>query len=158
MNADWLAQLAPAHAPAPPSWWPPAVGWWVLAALILILPAAGILWWRFSASAHRRRVRRAAINELKRIRSAGEAERAREIQHLMRRYAIAFYGVTQVAHLSGEPWLRFLQTHGGAAFGGPRGIAFLAAAFGKGVCAPPTDWASAAEAFIRFKPRKGRAA
>lgn len=157
MNADWLSQLAPAHAPAPPGWWPPAVGWWVLAGLLLILPAASFLWWRFSASAHRRRLRRAAINELNRIRSTAETERARQLQHLMRRYAIALYGASRVAHLSGEAWLRFVQTHGGAAFGGPRGTLFLAAAYGKSAPAPETDWSSAAEAFIRYRPRRVRA-
>ena len=35
MNNDWLARLAPEHAPLVPAWWPPAPGWWVLALLLL---------------------------------------------------------------------------------------------------------------------------
>jgi hypothetical protein len=155
MSADWLAQLAPARAPAPPSWWPPAVGWWVLAGLILALAAAGILWWRFSAGARRRRVRRAAIAELNRIRSLDEAAQAPEIQRLMRRYAITAYGATTVAKLSGEAWLRFVQAHGGAGFSGTNGNKFLAAAFGASTS--DTDWSSAAEAFIRHRPPRVRA-
>jgi hypothetical protein len=157
MNADWLNQLAPARAPAPPSWWPPAVGWWVLVGLILMLSAASILWWRFSAGARRRRVRRAAIAELKRIRSLDEAARAPEIQSLMRRYAITAYGATAVANLSGDAWLRFVQAHGGAGFSGPNGNRFLAAAFGKTASTSDTDWSSAAEAFIRHRPPTARA-
>jgi hypothetical protein len=157
MNADWLTQLAPARAPAPPSWWPPAVGWWVLVGLIVALAAAGIRWWRFSAGARRRRVRRAAIAALKRIRSLDEADRAPEIQRLMRRYAITAYGATAVANLSGDAWLRFVQAHGGAGFGGINGDKFLAAAFGKAAPTSDTDWCSAAEAFIRYRPPRVRA-
>ncbi len=157
MNADWLTQLAPARAPVPPSWWPPALGWWVLLGLILTLAAAGILWWRFSAGARRRRMRRAAIAELKRIRSLEEAARAPEIQRLMRRYAITEYGATAVANLSGDAWLRFVQAHGGAGFGGTNGNRFLAAAFGKAASTSDTDWCAAAEAFIRHRPTRVRA-
>jgi Domain of unknown function (DUF4381) len=157
MNADWLTQLAPARAPAPPSWWPPAVGWWILVGLILAVAAASMLWWRFSAGARRRRVCRAAIAELRRIRSLDEAARAPEIQRLMRRYAITTYGAPTVANLSGDAWLRFVQTHGGADFGGANGDRFLAAAFGKVMPASDTDWSSAAEAFIRHRPPRARA-
>jgi len=154
MNGDWLTQLAPARAPAPPSWWPPAVGWWILVGLILAL-AASILWWRSSADARRRRVRRAAIAELNRIRSLDEADRAPEIQHLMRRYAITAYGANAVANLSGDAWLRFVQAHGGAGFGGTSNK-FLAAAFGRAAPTSDSDWSSAAEAFIRYRPPRAR--
>jgi hypothetical protein len=155
MNAEWLTQLAPARAPAPPSWWPPAVGWWILVGLILALAAASTLWWQFSAGARRRRVRRAAIAELKRIRSLDEADRAPEIQRLMRRYAITAYGANAVANLSGDAWLRFVQAHGGAGFSETNGNKFLAAAFGTSIS--DTDWSSAAEAFIRHRPPRARA-
>jgi hypothetical protein len=158
MNADWLAQLAPAHPPAPPSWWPPAVGWWLLAGLILVLAAAGILWWRFSAGARRIRVRRAALAALNRIRSIDEADRAAEIQRLMRRYALTVHGAAAAANLSGEPWLEFVQAHGGAGFSGTQGTEFLAAAFGrKAASGSDTAWFSAAEGFIRQRPPRARA-
>jgi hypothetical protein len=157
MNADWLTQLAPARAPAPPSWWPPAVGWWVLVGLILALAAGSILWWRFAAGARRTRVRRAAIAELNRIRALDEADRAPEIQRLMRRFAITVYGATAAANLSGQAWLRFVQAHGGAGFSGTNGEKFLATAFGRAASTSDTDWFSAAEAFIRHKPPRARA-
>jgi hypothetical protein len=102
-------------------------------------------------------VSRAAIAELNRIRSLGEADRASEIQRLMRRYAITAYGATAVANLSGDAWLRFVQAHGGAGFGGTNGNRFLAAAFGKPTSTSGTDWSSAAEAFIRHRPPRARA-
>jgi hypothetical protein len=157
MNAEWLTQLAPARAPTPPSWWPPAVGWWILLGLILALAAASILWQRFLVGARGRRVRRAAIAELHRIRSLAETDQAPAIQHLMRRYAITAYGTTAVANLSGDAWLRFVQAHGGAGFGGTNGNRFLAAAFGKPAASSDGDWFSVAEAFIRYRPPQVRA-
>jgi hypothetical protein len=155
MNGDWLTQLAPARAPAPPSWWPPAVGWWILVGLILALATASILWWRSSAGARRRRVCRAAIAELNRIRALGQADRAPEIQRLMRRYAITAYGANAVANLSGDAWLQFVQAHGGAGFGGTSNE-FLAAAFGRAAPTSDGDWSAAAEAFIRYRPPRAR--
>ena len=35
VTPDWLAQLAPAHAPPPAGWWPLAPGWWVLLMLLV---------------------------------------------------------------------------------------------------------------------------
>jgi hypothetical protein len=157
MNADWLTQLAPARAPPPPSWWPPAAGWWALAVLILALAAASIFWWRFSAGAQRRRVRRAAMLELNRIRALDEADRAPELQRLMRRYAITAYGAKAVANLSGAAWLRFVQAHGGGGFSGPNGDKFLAAAFGQAPSTLDTDWCTAAESFIRHRAPKASA-
>jgi hypothetical protein len=101
-------------------------------------------------------VRRAAIAELKRIRSLDAADRAPEIQRLMRRYAITAYGATTVARLSGDAWLQFVQAHGGAGFSGIHGSRFLAAAFGKAASTSDTDWSSAAESFIRHTPPRAR--
>lgn len=157
MNADWVTQLAPAHAPAPPSWWPPAVGWWIVLGLLLALSTASIWWWCFSAGSRRRAVRRVAIRELERIRSLELAERAPALQRLMRRYAVTLYGKTAMANLSGDLWLQFLEAHGVAGFSGNNGKHFLNAAYGKATVASSTDWCEAAEAFIRHRAPRGRA-
>jgi len=157
MNADWITQLAPARAPPPPAWWPPAIGWWVVAGLILVLLGAGFAAWKSSAAERWRRVRRAALAELERIRSLDEAHQPRAIQHLMRRHAVSVYGAGAVAPLHGEAWLDFIRAHGGGAFAGRSGQDFLAAAYGKGGAAAP-EWLAAAEAFIRCRPPRGEAA
>jgi hypothetical protein len=102
-------------------------------------------------------VRRAALAVLHRIRGLDDGARAPEIQRLMRRYAITAYGAAAVAKLSGDAWLRFVQAHGGAGFGGSNGNRFLAAAFGKTASTDDNDWCAAAEAFIRHRPPKVRA-
>ncbi len=161
MSASWLSQLAPAHAPAAPGWWPPAPGWWgagLLLVLLLAAIAAAIKWWREP----RRRFRRAALRELRLIRSSaveGPAA-ARAIENLMRRYAVALYGRDAVARLTGRAWLEFASAAGAERLSGEAGRSLLAAAFGDSAHAEREDWLTAAGEFIRRAaeagPRPGR--
>jgi hypothetical protein len=163
MNADWLAQLAPEHAPPPPAWWPPAPGWWIVAALVLLTGAA--LGWRVVSSRAARLSRAAALEELERIRrEADVAGTAPALQRLLRRYALTVFERERVAPLTGESWMRFLSEHGATAFAAGGGRAFLAAAYG-GSHAPlqRESWLEAAEVFIRRaspdpRPRRGHSA
>ena len=150
MNSDLLAQLAPAHAPAPPGLWPPAPGWWGLAVLLLAA-AALVLWLRHPA----RRLRLAALRELRQLEQGGvdDAALARGLEHLLRRYAVARFGREPVARLSGEPWIAFVAAHGGAALSGEPGRELLHAAYGGqgGTSrAPPnrTVWLSGTRGFL----------
>ena len=151
MDNDWLAQLAPEHAPLAPLWWPPAPGWWILAVLLLATIAAAIVWWRLP----RRRLRRVALRELRRLRSfdADIPHTARTVQNLLRRYALAAFGPDRVARLSGEPWLQFLAERGAANLGGPLGKSLLAASFGARTTGRQSQdrdaWCAAAELFLR---------
>ncbi|HTV94695.1 MAG TPA: DUF4381 domain-containing protein [Steroidobacteraceae bacterium] len=159
MNANWLAQLAPEHEPPPPPWWPPAIGWWVAGAGCLALLAACFFVWRWYAKhARGRRIRRAAILELERIRARGDDGRAaRAIQRLLRRYALTLFGSDRVARLAGEPWIDFLTEHGGEGLAGDDGRALLDAAFGHASAAPELRerWLEAAATFIRRAQRAG---
>ena len=153
MNADWLAQLAPAHAPAAPLWWPPAPGWWGLALLLVLLAVAALWWWREP----RRARRRAALRELISIRTleaAEAAESARAIESLLRRYAMAVFGRARVAPLSGEQWLGFAAAHGATGLAGESGRALLQAAFGGTATDQRAQWLAAAEGFVRHARRE----
>jgi hypothetical protein len=151
MNSDWLAQLAPEHAPLMPAWWPPAPGWWILAVLLLAIVVGAIIWWRRP----RRRLRRVALRELRRLQSfdADIPQTARTVQNLLRRYALAMFGADRVARLSGEAWLQFVAARGAASLGGRLGKSLLAASFGAKVTehqAQDRDaWCSEAEKFLR---------
>lgn len=157
MNDNWLDQLAPEHAPPPPGWWPPAPGWWLLAFLGLGLAVAAFLRWRNP----RRRLRRATLRELERIRARSDADVtavAQAVQNLLRRYALAAFGAERVARLQGTKWLQFLDEHSGAAFAGGAGKSLLDASYGAaaggGTDVDPTAWFVAAERFVRFAARK----
>lgn len=154
MNSNWLAQLAPDHAPAPPSVWPPAPGWWVLALLTLAALALLVRWWRDP----QRRVRRTALKELQRIRTSdGDgAAVARAIQNLLRRYALTVFGRQTIARLTGEAWLQFVATQGGEALSGHVGRSMLSTAFGNHSTDERDQWAAGAEGFIKRAARKRR--
>ena len=147
MNADWLKQLAPPHAPPPPGWWPLAPGWWLLALLALML-VAGLIYRYFRPSS---RLRRAALRELKRVESRAhdDIQLAHDLQNLMRRYAVAVYGRERVAHLSGADWLAFVAAHGGTELAGENGQSLLRAAYGSRLLNYRTPWLKGTRDFLR---------
>ncbi len=112
---DPLAGLRDIHLPATVNWWPPAPGWWALAAALalgLALAVWLVLRWR------RGRVRRAALRELRALETAyaeaGDAGAfAADLSRLLRRYALQRFPRREVAGLTGQDWLRFLDTTGG---------------------------------------------
>lgn len=159
MSAHWLQGLAPAHAPPAPGWWPPAPGWWAAAALCALVAAAlvcAIRWWRQP----RRRFRRAALRELRRIRASGTdgPAAARAIENLLRRYAVAVYGRERVARLTGRAWLAFASAAGASRLGGEPGRSLLSAAFGEREAVDRDGWLAAADEFIRRAPAPARLA
>ena len=154
MNPNWLTQLAPSHAPAPPSWWPPAPGWWVVAVLCIAVIAFAAWRWIFSTRARYRRRRRAALKELNRIRTFDDGvATARAIQRLMRRYALSVFERERVAKLSGDAWIAFVVEQGGSILTGDTGRSLLSAAFGTTAALDQREhWLQAAEGFIRAAP------
>lgn len=147
VTADWLAQLAPPHAPPPPGWWPLAPGWWGLLILLAAMVAVFVYW------RQRRpvRLRRAALRELKALRTtvSDDSALARELEHLLRRYAVARFGRDAVAALCGERWIAFVVAHGGAAWSGDSGAGLLRAAYGGRAAADRAAWLQGAEQLIR---------
>lgn len=109
---DALGGLRDIHLPAPPTLWPPAPGWWLLALLAMTAAALGArLAWR---TWRRRRPRRAAVRRVAALRARlrnGEAPEVliAELSTLLRRAAMVRHPRVQVAGLTGEDWLAFLD-------------------------------------------------
>ena len=111
---DPLSDLRDIHLPDPVSWWPPALGWWMVFGLGIVLIVLAV--WGY------RRLRtpisyRSARHELKGLREAYAANRQDHklvtgLSVLLRRYAMALYGREQVAGLTGQQWLNFLDKTG----------------------------------------------
>lgn len=111
MNLEELKQLiAPLIPPSAADIWPPApwVGWFVGGLVILILLVILLRWYR------RTHVRRYAYAELEatqaRYQQSQDAARyLYEVNLLLRRIAVRNFSRDQVAALTGEEWLEFLD-------------------------------------------------
>lgn len=149
VKPDWLAQLAPEHAPPPAGWWPLAPGWWILLALSVLI-IAYIIFKQLNPTV---RLKRAALRQLKILESTvtDNIALARDLEHLLRRYAVARFGRDQVAGLSGQKWIAFIIEHGGNAMAGDTGTNLLRAAYGGTATVDRTGMLAGARAFMKRK-------
>ena len=149
VTPDWLAQLAPPHAPPPPGWWPLAPGWWVLLIVLVVIAAALI----YSQSRPQVRLRRLALRELEAIQTNinDDMALAQALENLLRRYALARFGRDAVANLSGERWIAFVVERGAATWAGDTGASLLRMAYGGTATADRAAWLAGARAFIRWR-------
>ena len=133
-----LSQLRDIHLPDPVSWWPLAPGWWILLALAILIP---LTVYALVKLRKRHRVRHAwrgvAQGELAALRQSLAAKQLTPHQTvaalsvLLRRAAITSLPRDQVAALSGEAWLAFLDQVVGesALFQSPAGRLLAAAPY-----------------------------
>lgn len=95
------------------SWWPPAPAWYGVLGIMLVLASVGVmaLWLQRWANAYRA----AALAELNRV--GQDPQRVIHIAQILKRTALAAAPRQQVAALSGEGWVRWLnQTGNGVIF------------------------------------------
>jgi hypothetical protein len=100
------------HLPEPVSWWPPAPGWWLLliAAAVVI---AGLMLFRSIRKG--RLLKRTVVAELNTVRERYQAnhdpvELVKALSTLMRRASISFYPRDKAASLTGNEWLKYLDS------------------------------------------------
>ena len=100
------------HLPQAVGWWPLAPGWWILIAFafagLLYLAYKQFLKWRWNAA------RRIALSELARLRreyerGADALALAKELSELLRRSMLAYAPRGEMAGLTGESWLAWLD-------------------------------------------------
>lgn len=111
-QGDPLAELHDIHLPPPVDAWPPAPGWWILAIVIVAALVALVLWMfrRWRANQYRRE----ALKELANLRRAydqyaDEAAWLLDYEALLKRVALTRYPRAEVASLTGEAWVAFLD-------------------------------------------------
>ena len=98
--------------PAAVSWRPQTAAWFVLLSVFLTLCAWGFLSWR--RHARRNRYRKLALARLADIETRAAFT---ELPALVKRTALSFNPRDDVASLSGDAWLRFLDSsYGGIGF------------------------------------------
>jgi hypothetical protein len=121
-----LSELADIHLPGAVSWWPPAPGWWILLALILAgIAWAVVLWLK---RRHQKMLLQGAIDELDATwrlylsKSAPDHKQMTDrrgqeavkllngINAVLRRVALVHYPAEDIAGLTGNDWLAFLDS------------------------------------------------
>jgi hypothetical protein len=100
------------HLPDVVGWWPLAPGWWMVIAMVAAglgyLAYKQLLKWRWNAA------RRLALSELARVRREFEKGTdaltlAKELSELLRRAMLAYAPRAEVAGLTGDRWLEWLD-------------------------------------------------
>lgn len=130
------------HLPVAPGWWPPAPGWWGVLAIAMIA-AAGLIWWRRRARRRRSAVAQARL-ELARLcadlATLPAPRVAAELSALLRRVCVSLYPRPQVAGLTGEAWLQFLDhVQGGRDFCHGAGRLLMQAPYRPGISREELD-------------------
>ncbi len=108
-RVEALSGLRDVILPATPSFWPPAVGWWLSALLLSGLAVAGIWLVRRKSKS---RLRNAVAAQVDQISNQAPAEAVRELSVLMRKVALTAFPRSQVAALTQDDWLVFLDRSG----------------------------------------------
>ncbi len=111
MNETQLP-LRDLHLPDPVGWWPLAPGWWIVAFMF----AAGLAYlaWRSFQAWRRAAPRRFALRELARYEGAYLQHKnpvllAKQLSALLRRGMLAYAPRADVAGLTGDAWLQWLD-------------------------------------------------
>lgn len=113
MNEPLDLPLRDIHMPGALSAWPPAYGWWILAGFIILAAVAAWL-----VYLRRRHMRLSAIklarDELHRLVDHYRDRKdpvslSRQLSILLRRVSISLFPRVDVASLTGDEWLRFLD-------------------------------------------------
>jgi len=108
-------ELRDIHLPAEPGWFPPAPGWWLVLAAVLL--GAVLVYFLIKYRKKQARFRQEAISLIEELlirhenRELPAPEAIASISATLKRVAITLYGREQVAKLSGQDWLDFLDAH-----------------------------------------------
>ncbi|MBI1195228.1 MAG: DUF4381 family protein [Gammaproteobacteria bacterium] len=153
MKAD-LSQLRDIHLPAPVPWWPPAPGWWAVAAATLLTVA---LAWILYRRHRQNRWRRSALAALALVRESLPEHQTGQLSVLLRRVAISRFPRQEVAGLTGQDWLAFLDRtlDGGDAFRAGAGRVLIHGPYRRNETpVDPTDLTALCERWIRRLPTR----
>lgn len=110
MNEPTL-NLRDIHLPDPVSWWPIAPGWWLLIITVLITAAIIFLSRKIYRSKQLKRDIHAELDVIKQQfqKTENRSQLAKSLSILLRRASISFYPAKDIAGLTGESWLAYLD-------------------------------------------------
>ena len=106
---EMLEGLRDVILPATPSFWPPAVGWWIV---MLIVVALCVLTAWLLRKRSRYKSQLSIVRQADEILNRTPHDAVRNLSVLVRKVAITKFPRREVAGLTGDEWLRFLDRSG----------------------------------------------
>lgn len=103
-------ELKGLHLPESISWWPPALGWWLLLLVGMVLLVLCYQWVRRFVRKTPVKTAKILLAGIKQDTRLDNAQKVRELSVLLRRVAMSVSPEMDVAGLTGQAWLAFLDT------------------------------------------------
>lgn len=99
------------HLPEPISWWPIASGWWIIIASLILLIVVIFIVKRIYISKQLKRDIKAELKNIKQQfqQTQNKPQLAKSLSVLLRRASISYYPKTDIAGLTGDHWLSYLD-------------------------------------------------
>ncbi len=106
-----ILNLRDIHLPEPISWWPIAPGWWIIIASIFLIIAVVFISRKIYIS---KQLKRDIKDELENIKqqfqqTQNKSQLAKSLSILLRRASISYYPKADIAGLTGDNWLSYLD-------------------------------------------------
>ncbi len=106
-----ILNLRDIHLPEPISWWPMAPGWWMIFASILLIIIVVFISRKIYIS---KQLKRDIKHELENIKqqfqqTQNKSQLAKSLSILLRRASISYYPKADIAGLTGNDWLSYLD-------------------------------------------------
>ncbi|MBE9563760.1 MAG: DUF4381 domain-containing protein [Proteobacteria bacterium] len=110
MNEQTL-NLRDIHLPEPISWWPLAPGWWILFVSLVVIITALYIAKKIYQSRQLSREITSELDDIKKEFAAtqNKSQLAKALSILLRRACITYYPENNIAGLTGENWLEYLD-------------------------------------------------
>ncbi|MGO2318990.1 MAG: DUF4381 domain-containing protein [Vibrio toranzoniae] len=102
-----LLDLSPVIAPDAPTWWPLAWGWWAVVITAIILIA--LVFFILKRRKNNQQAKQEALSYFNKSQSSDRLSPSKA-QHILRQVALSYFPREKVAGLTGEDWLKFLDT------------------------------------------------
>ena len=97
------------HLPDAITWWPPAIGWWLLLAVIVVALFACWLLYKKITSKTAVKSATALLLSIKQAENKDPLETLKQLSACVRRVSISVNPRSEVASLTGEKWLKYLD-------------------------------------------------
>jgi len=99
------------HLPEPVSWWPIAPGWWIIIASIFLIIAVVFISRKIYISKQLKRDIKAELENIKQQfqKTQNKSQLAKSLSILLRRASISYYPKADIAGLTGNNWLSYLD-------------------------------------------------